>query len=491
MTSTLTHAGPKFRDEGIGEVPWARWRQPYDAKRAIRWIEAYCRVPSGHNAGRPVVLAPFQREFVRSVVDRDDVRAAIWSIPRGNAKTTLAAMLGLYFGFGRNTLTPQVVFVSGTKNLARHAFVTAIRMVELSPVLSALAVYRSSDDYLSIPSTGGRLMPLVATISSLQGYGPDLAVVDETGFLRSEIWEAMIGTAGKRPRSLVLGVGTPGYGAEGWMFDLRGKDLAGFRYLEHAAPLDAPADDPQTWRDANPAIDAGFLDEGGLAAAHATMSESSFRTFRLGQWVGREGQWIPPAAWSGLERCAPPDPGERCVLFFDGSDSRDSTALVGCTIDEPLKVWVAGVWEQPVGDESWRVPRLEVLETIRAECSSRSVVELAADPFGWRTELEMLATEGLPVVEWPTNLAARMAPATDRFYQRVADGSLRHDHDAALSRHIASCVATRTISGDVVRKDHRRPGARIDLAVAAIGAVDRAAFHAKQPVTVRAGWAVF
>ena len=107
------------------------------------------------------------------------------------------------------------------------------------------------------------------------------------------------------------------------------------------------------------------------------------------------------------------------------------------------------------------------------------VVELACDPWGWRSEIEQWAQRHgeKRVLEWNTAHAQRMAPATDRLYQAVSTQTVTHDGDLRLASHIAHCIAKPTPMGDLVSKDKRGSPRKIDAAVAAIVAYDRAAFH--------------
>lgn len=172
-------------------------------------------------------------------------------------------------------------------------------------------------------------------------------------------------------------------------------------------------------------------------------------------------------------------PTERVVFAFDGSASGDSTALVGCTLDG--YVWLEGIWENP-GDPRWRVPRAEVDMAVQMAFQKYDVVELACDPWGWRSEIEQWSNRHgeKRVLEWNTATAQRMAPATDRLYQAVATKTVTHDGNADLAAHIEHCVAKRTPMGDLVSKDKRTSKNKIDAAVAAIVAFDRAAWHANK-----------
>jgi len=63
--------------------------------------------------------------------------------------------------------------------------------------------------------------------------------------------------------------------------------------------------------------------------------------------------------WEAAKRTESIAPGTAMTLGFDGSYNRDSTALMGCTIESPRLVTL-GVWERPEGVKEWSVPREEV-----------------------------------------------------------------------------------------------------------------------------------
>jgi phage terminase large subunit-like protein len=92
----------------------------------------------------------------------------------------------------------------------------------------------------------------------------------------------------------------------------------------------------------------------------------------------------------------------------------------------------------------------------------------------------ILEEEGLPIISYP-NTAERMVPATQRFYEAVANQSFTHDGDEVLNRHIANCVTKTSSRGIMVSKSTNKK--KIDAAVAAIFSFDRAmAPKPKKPV---------
>jgi phage terminase large subunit-like protein len=145
-------------------------------------------------------------------------------------------------------------------------------------------------------------------------------------------------------------------------------------------------------------------------------------------------------------------------------------------------VFTVAVWEAAEDDPRWRVPRAEVAGLIDSAFDRWDVLELAADPWGWRTELEEWSVRhGARVVEWNTAHAGRMAPATDRMYVAISQARMTHDGNDVLATHMGNAIAKRTPMGDLVSKDKRLSKRKIDACVAAIVAHDRAAWHRANP----------
>ena len=462
--------------------------------RVVAFVEGFLRVPKGTGALEPVRLRSWQRDIVRGLYDEPRPRQALVSIPRGNGKTSLGAMLALYGlladvdGEGRPVEGAQVLCVATDERQARQAFSAARRMVELDERLAEQVQVFA--DRLYVPRTDSTLAPLPADPASLQGWDPTLVVLDELHVVTSDTYEAVVLASGKRDRSLVLAISTPAGDRDGPMWRLveRGRQHPddGSLYLrEYAAADGCATDDESAWHEANPAL-GDFLQLDALRATLATTRESSWRRYRLGQWAGSDGQWLDDSLWAArADATRVVADGEPVVLGFDGSASGDSTALVGCTLARPHHVFVLGLWENP-GDPRWRVPRAEVAETVAQAFGRYDVRELACDPWGWREAVEQWsALWPAKVIEWPTNVASRMAPATDRAYAAVRDAGLTHDGDARLASHVGHCVARSTPMGDLVAKDRKSSPRKIDAAVAMIVALDRAAFHATRPAKRR------
>lgn len=461
---------------------WPRDR----AKRRIRFIQQYLKVPHGAQNGRKFRLQPFQTELIRGAF-APDILTALVSIPRGNGKTMLAAALALAEMFV-GPRSAEVLCVASNADQAAHVLKYARQMVALSPELAErIHVYA---DRLYLPENDAVLLPLPAEPGALHGYNPSLLIVDELHVVTEDVWEAATSVDGKRLEQLTLAISTPASSPDSIMWRLvqhgrEGSDPA-FYFREWSAPEDCAVDDPEAWRIANPALTCPqpFLQEAGLVARCKSLREPVFRQLRLGQWVSGVDSWLPFGAWDDCQTDRTVKRGERVVLAFDGSASGDSTALVGCTLDG--HIWIEGIWENP-GDPRWRVPRENVTQAVDLAFRRYKVESLSVDPWGWRSEIEAWAKRHgeKRVVEWNTAHAQRMAPATDRLYQAVMTQAVSHDGDERLARHMCNCIAKPTPMGDLVSKDKKGSPRKIDAAVAAIVAYDRAAWHTQRKNPMR------
>lgn len=463
-------------------------------KRDYRRIDAFCRefvrMPKGTGAGGPFRLRPWQRDIVKAMYPPTGQRPrqGLVSLSRGNGKSTLAAALALYGLFADGIEGAQVLVVASDERQARIVFNAARRMIETEPRLAEQV--KLFADRIVVPATDSTMAPMPAEPAALQGWDPSLTIVDELHVVTEQVWDAMALAAGKREQSLTLAISTPADQLDSVMWRLveYGRDNPDdrtFRLVEYAAPVGCKLDDPDAWKAANPAL-GDFLHADALAATLKTTREAPFRRYRLGQWVGTADAWLPWGLWATRVHADGrqlPDDGARVVLAFDGSASGDSTALIGCTLDdEHPHVFTVAVWEAAADDPRWRVPRHEVSAMVDAAFDRWDVLELAADPWGWRTELEeWTARHSGKVVEWNTAHAGRMAPATDRMYAAIAEGRITHCGNETLAAHMNNAVAKRTAMGDLVGKDKKGSNRKIDACVAAIVAHDRAAWHRANP----------
>lgn len=465
------NARSRYRD--TSEPPWYRWREKDPAKRAIRFIETYCRSPKGHGFGKPLKLAPFQKYWVTEILS-PGTRQAVLQCPRGQGKSTLLAALAVWATFDRyEDGAPQVPVMATTVMQAkRSVYDVAVAMIRREPELDNRAIIYSAigDSRFTVGYNDGVCFPVSNDPDGLQGLDPGpIAVVDEIGFQPIESWSSMVLASGKRSRSLIAGIGTPGLDKEkSALWHLRtawldGQRPAGFSYTEFSAPDDMDPYDEDTWRHACPALDAGYQSIDALQTAIAMSPLSHFEIFHLGRWVDGTDCWLGPdggTVWRNRRRFCHLVPDAPTYVGIDVGMKRDTTAVVyGQQVDGKLhtkaKIWV------PTKEES--IDLSSVMAFLRELDQKFDVKAMAYDPRLFEIPGQMLADEGLPMVEFPQSLE-RMTPAYVALYEAIMQGDISHDGDELYARQVLNAIARPNERGFMLSKNKSR--GKIDAAAA-------------------------
>jgi phage terminase large subunit-like protein len=443
-------------------------------------------------AGAPLVLRDWQKDLMRHVFAGDDEgyrhRISLIGMPRKNGKSALGSVFGLY-SLILGARGAEVYSVAAEKEQARIVFADAKRMVEASPELSAITkLYR---DAIELPKAGSVYRVLSAEAYSKEGLNPSATIFDELHAQPNrELFDVMSLAMGARGRLSTLiaittaGVRTDTTGQDSIAYSLyqygqkvaRGEiDDPSFFMAWWEAPAEADHRDPEAWKVANPGFGDICSAEDFESAVRRT-PEPEFRTKRCNQWVSSAVSWLPTGAW---DTCAGDTSleGKDYVLGLDGSFSGDATVVTFATIEEVPQVGIVGAWEKDpnIHDDTWRVDVLEVEETIRQFVKANpNVKEIACDPYRWTRTMQVLMEEGYPIVEYPSTNARRMVPACAKFYDAVVDGKMIHDGNPLLARHLMNAVIKVDQLGPRIVKENRASQRRIDAAVAAVLAFDRA-----------------
>ncbi len=482
MPTQTMRRGPKGQ---VDPSPIALRRSGSRSNQFERFCRKYLTVPKGHGQGNPFELRSWQRDLIASVVDADpQPRIAGWMCPRGQGKSTLLAALGLWELFcGGEGAT--VVVVAVDQRQAGLIFGIARRMVELSPELQKRC--QIWKERLVIPSRNATFECLPAEPKRLEGLDYSLALLDEAGEVDRATYEVLALAQGKRPRSSLIAIGTPGPDPDSSVLvTLRnlhaelGPEYIAWSEFSANEFQHHSADCRHCWELANPAL-GDFLAEDAMVTLLKTMSENTFRRVRLCQVVtDTTGQFLPPGTWDGLSTGKPIPKGSKVVIGLDGSLSNDSTALVIGTVSATPHFDLLGLWERPQDDDDWRVSIAEVEDVIRRARKEYRVVELVADPWGWSRTLQTLEAEGFTVASFPWN-ASRLTAATTDLYVGCTNGTMSHSGNPDLARHVGNAVVKRDSRGLRITKSCNH-GPKIDAAAALLMAHSRATWHGtRQP----------
>lgn len=490
----MTPVSPEDMERGDGEL-------------VAEFQESFCRTTKDGfygDAGNLIKFRPWQRTLTSAIYarrpdGRRKHRRALVGLPRKNGKSALGSGFGLH-GLLMSGQGAEVYSLAADKDQAKIVFGVAKRIVELDESLSKLIkTYR---DVLEVQSTGSIYKALSSEAFTKEGLNPTVAIYDELHAAPDdELYDVINNAFGARKDPLLIAITTAGV-----KIDRTGGDSVCYRLWQYgnsiiAGEVDDPSffmawwgadedcdpSDPAVWESANPGYN-DLLDPEDFTALYAQAlakgTINDFKTKKLNMWVNQARAWLPTGAWSGCQHQFEfIEPKKGVVLGFDGSFNGDSTALLAVTVEPDPKLKVIGLWEKPQDKQAaidWRVPRTEVMQAIREACKTYHVREVAADTWYWRTELETLEEEGVPVVDFPQSMP-RMGPATQRFYELVVTNQrLWHDGNPGLARHLNNAQLKVDARGQRLQKDARSSPRKIDAAVAAVMAVDRAAYWLTQ-----------
>ena len=492
--------------ENLGSSWPPRWLTPVpdeailagDGEYAIEFAEAFGTIGKDGIAGRTgeaLRLRPWQKELVKRIFARDAdgglrARVALVGTPRKSGKSALASTLALYSLIAEGIDGGEVVVAAAEKEQARIIFGEAKRMVESSELSEMCTLYR---DAIYVPSTNSVMKVLSAEAFSKEGLNVSRAIVDEIHAHKTrELFDVLSLSMGNRGKiAQLLAVTTAGQKT-----DQTGQDSIAYNLYQYGKRVaTGEIDDPtffmswweaepeadhrleSTWESANP----GFNDlvaSDDFASAVKRTPEPEFRTKRLNQWVSSMNAWLPTGKWEGLAGDKQITADTPVIVGFDGSFSGDCTALTYVTIpegDESPYVGLLRAWEkQPEDGDDWRVSTQEVEDTIIQFCQTHNVKEIVCDPFRWQRSMEAMMEMGLPVVEYPSTSPTRMVQACSKFYTAVTENKVLHDGDPLLARHLTNAVIKVDRLGPRIVKEHRGSPRKIDAAVAAVIAFDRA-----------------
>jgi phage terminase large subunit-like protein len=469
-----------------------------DGEYVIDFAEAFGTIGKDGIAGRvgdALVLRPWQKELVRRIFARDadgglTARVALVGTPRKSGKSALASTLALYSLIAEGIEGGEVVVAAAEKEQARIIFGEAKRMVEASELSELCTLYR---DAIFVPSTNSVMKVLSAEAYSKEGLNVSRAIVDEIHAHKNrELFDVLSLSMGNRGKlAQLLAVTTAGQKT-----DMTGQDSIAYSLYQYGkrvstgevvdptffmswweAPPEADHRDPEMWKVANPGYD-DLVSADDFESAVKRTPEPEFRTKRLNQWVSSMNAWLPNGAWQPLAEQRELLPDEDIIIGFDGSFNGDCTSLMGCTIpkdDEKPYLFMIKTWEkQPEDTDDWRVNTQEVEDVIIQFCSTHNVKEIACDPYRWQRSMDAMAEMGLPVIEFPSTSPSRMVSACAKFYTAVTEQTMIHDGDPLLERHLTNAVVKTDRIGPRIVKDNRSSPRKIDAAVAAVIAFDRA-----------------
>ncbi|MGW0933649.1 Terminase [Streptomyces sp. NPDC002666] len=529
MPRELIHAPGHDRSRSLGMLAWD-------------WMEYWCVHGPGDIQGDEVEL---DGEFGGFVVDAYALResgrklydSAVISRGKGRAKSELAAFIGLFEAFGPCRFAG---WAEGGETFEWHGFRyvyqpgEAMGRIITYPFIRCLATEESQagNTYDNIhfnltegplgedlPSGaagitrvflpgGGEIRPSTASSSSKDGGKETCTIFDETHLYVTPELRRMYTTVDRNCRKRK--------DAQPWSFQTttmyqpgdesvaektherakliaEGKTRASRLLFDHReAPADVDLADGEAIKAALREVYGPFanvLDLDGIVENEFWNIEKDIedsRRYFFNQPTAARDAWATKPEWAA---CARPDLAvaldEPIVMFFDGSKSDDSTALVGCRVSDG-HVFVIDCWEKPRGPkgEGWEVDRIDVDRVVRATLNDRPVKAFFADvaefesyvddwgaEFGEQLVIGATLGRSAHSVAWDMRGHVRdFTQACERADIDIREGTLTHDGDSRLQRHVLNARRRPNRYGVSIAKEGRESPKKIDLAVCAIAA---------------------
>jgi phage terminase large subunit-like protein len=459
--------------------------------------------------GQPIELDDEQVRFLFRCYEIDDrgrrvIRRAVFSRPKGRAKSELAAMLVCaealgpvrFNGWdesgrptGRTVQAPYIPCVATEEGQAGNVY----RAVEFMLRDGAVAATPGLDVGMTrtfLPD-GGKIQPVTAKAPSKEGGKETFVPFDETHLFilpelhrlhdthrrnlakrkAAEPWSLEVSTmyapgedsVAEHSHAYAQLVASGKLADPGFLFDHRegpeGFDFSDDEQLRVA--LEAAYGEAAEWVDIERMI---------AEARDPQTDESDFKRYFLNRPTRREaGLFVAGAAWEALADTSLEFPEEaRVCLGADGSRTFDTTVVAWALQREDGTIAVdACVFSvrphvaHHVLHEGGRIDFEDVEGFMIDKFDLFDVAEVAYDPRYLERSAELMSTRlagGLIFAVEPSS--RHMRDALQVFYRVVTEGTLRHRGDPVIAAHLANCAVERGHADEIrrVRKiDERKP----------------------------------
>lgn len=489
----------------------------------------YLRQPNGPNAGQRFQFVTSQVRFLLWWYAVDEAgdwlfHAGVRRLAKGSGKSPFAALLALAelcfpvrlkdFDrrapggcVGKSVDMPLVQIVATAESQTANT----MRMVRAfapknSRIVQEFQLDPGKTQYYRAPE--GKLEQLTSSYTAAEGAEATFVVGDET-----EHWKPSnsgptlaatladnLAKSGSRMLS-TCNAWVPGAGTvaeadwDAWVNQEEGRTKAQTRILYDArvAPPDTDLADEDSLRRALQHVydDCWWVKPGPIINRiwDVRSDPNDSRRKYLNQPTAATDAWVTPQEWAvNVDSAKVVADTDEVVLFFDGSKSRDSTALIGCRVDDG-HVFEVGVWERPLDPqqaEGWTVPVGEVEAAWARAFRSWRVVAAFSDVREWEsyvhTTWPQLYAENLIIWAQKSGKAAspiawdmrshvmEFTRAAEACHAEIVEKQFTHDGAAVTTRQVGNARRRPNQWGVSIGKESPDSAKKVDAAVCVIGA---------------------
>lgn len=415
-------------------------------------------------------------------------REYYFSVAKQNGKSWLEAGAQLYWLVKSNDVMGYRAFnFASSRRQADEIFAHVCRLAESDEILSEiLKVYKGR--FIENILSKGSLYPLANNFKAAQGSSPVYVTADEiwsmynlTGDSISwkEMYEGLVQSSGNRDESMVSMTTTAGDNLNCFAYQkyIYGKQLATGQTTENStfgamvweADEDADIADINTWKQANPNLATGVMSLKEMEATFAKVEafgSADFERFRLNKWLrhgNMEGFILESFLQKSKVEPLPFQPGEQICIGFDGSQTKDATAIVGISLRTGF-LTVLKLWEKDPRATNYRVNPLEVEAEIDLIYSKYDVKYFYGDPSKFYDSFnKWIKKHGRTVRDEPPTIS-RFQPYSQKFREGLYDQKITWADDKVKDHFLNAVVNWREMPVRVSRNDNKY----IDILIASI-----------------------
>ena len=390
-------------------------------------------------------------------------------MPRKNAKSTLAAGIGLYMLVEDGEAAPEIYAGASNEAQAFKVFGPAREMVKNTPELKSFYGLVTPIKSILAPAEYGVFRPIIGKPGD--GDSASCAIADEYHeHPDNHLVEAMKTGMGSRQNPLMLEISTAGSNLSGPCYErhqevqklLEGtyEDDSVFGIIFHV-DADDRWDTEEALIKANPMWGVSKNIKNTLkelvAARRSASLQNIFRTKHLNQWVGSKVAWMNMLAWQRQKReCKLEDyKGRRAWLSVD-LNSKIDLAAIGILIPDGNEFRVFAEFFAPEAaveqNDTYRMHRDHITATpgnatdygfieerLEQLCSLLDVSEIAFDQWQAQYLAQRMIGKGMNMVEFPHQVRTMSDPMKE-VEALVIDGRLFHNGNPVLTWNMANTV---------------------------------------------------
>lgn len=432
-------------------------------------------------------------------------------VPRKNAKSTLAAVIGLYMLAVDGEFGAEVYSGATSQDQAMEVFRPALLMARATPRFCQQYGITVNASNLSITENNSKFEPVIGKPGD--GASPSCAIVDEYHEHKTpELFDTMQTGMGARSQPLLLVITTAGADISGPCYlhqvELQ-KVLEGTIVNEQRFGVIFTIDEDDDWtsetvlRKANPnfgiSVDGEYLLLQQRDAVSDPRKQNVFKTKHLDVWVAAASPWLnlynlqqagdtditlQSNAWDGcvvgLDLASKQDIASALYLCWqDREDGRHYTAISRnyvpqATVDKPenahYQAWVHS--GHLIATPGNMIDLEQIQEELIATASQVVIREVAKDPWGGHQLGANLANEGFVVVDIPQQVRYLSDPMKE-IDAVLNAGRFHHDGNPAYVWMMSNVEVQEDRNENIFPRKSRATN-KIDAAVATIVAMNRA-----------------